>query len=359
MKNHWWKALGVIILLYTFTAGMLLPLKPGIVAVNPSAVRTGDTVTLSVQGYNSFYTQSKTPVRAWLKLDEQRALAAKDIKILSDNALRVSFDIPAHLPVSRRVQDFTLLLDNDVDGASVLPSALLVTQDSIQPDRGEALWVNSPITDLHEKSGITFPFRNILAETIRNTYFHVALWFAMLFLFIGGVSSSVRYLAKNDLDADYRAQAQTTVGLIFGLLGLITGIIWARNTWGAGYKFWNLREVDVKQAMTMVALFVYLAYFVLRMAFEDAERKARLSAVYNIFAFVALIPLIYVVPRLTDSLHPGSGGNPALGGEDLDNTMRMIFYPAIIGWTLLGFWMAQLYYRLIKAQMHLEERVGG
>ena len=91
------------------------------------------------------------------------------------------------------------------------------------------------------------------------------------------------------------------------------------------------------------------------MAFEDAERKARLSAVYNIFAFVALIPLIYVVPRLTDSLHPGSGGNPALGGEDLDNTMRMIFYPAIIGWTLLGFWMAQLYYRLIRVQMKMEE----
>jgi heme exporter protein C len=72
--------------------------------------------------------------------------------------------------------------------------------------------------------------------------------------------------------------------------------------------------------------------------------------VYNIFAFGALVPLIYVVPRLTDSLHPGAGGNPAFGSEDLDNTMRMVFYPAILGWTLLGFWIASLAYRAERLQ---------
>lgn len=75
-------------------------------------------------------------------------------------------------------------------------------------------------------------------------------------------------------------------------------------------------------------------------------KKARLSAVYNIFAFVAIIPLIYVIPRLFSSLHPGNGGNPAFGSQDLDNTMRLIFYPIIIGWTLIGFWIAQLNYRM-------------
>ncbi|HRJ14788.1 MAG TPA: cytochrome c biogenesis protein CcsA, partial [Saprospiraceae bacterium] len=144
-----------------------------------------------------------------------------------------------------------------------------------------------------------------------------------------------------------RAAAYTRVGVMFGILGLVTGAIWAKNTWNA---YWSW---DVKQNMTAIALFIYIAYFILRAAFEDAERKARLSAVYNVFAFVALIPLIFVIPRLTDSLHPGAGGNPALGGEDLDNTMRMIFYPAIIGWTLLGAWMAQLNYRIDRlADLH-------
>ncbi|HMR44960.1 MAG TPA: cytochrome c assembly protein, partial [Saprospiraceae bacterium] len=72
-----------------------------------------------------------------------------------------------------------------------------------------------------------------------------------------------------------------------------------------------------------------------------------------LFAFATLIPLLYVIPRMTDSLHPGSGGNPAMGGEDLDNTMRMVFYPAIIGWTLVGFWMANLNFRIEKIRWGL------
>jgi heme exporter protein C len=63
-----------------------------------------------------------------------------------------------------------------------------------------------------------------------------------------------------------------------------------------------------------------------------------------------MIPLVFVIPRLTDSLHPGNGGNPALGGDDMDNTMRMIFYPAIIGWTLLGLWISQIIYRFFKVR---------
>jgi heme exporter protein C len=77
--------------------------------------------------------------------------------------------------------------------------------------------------------------------------------------------------------------------------------------------------------------------------------------VYSIFAFAALIPLIYVIPRMTDSLHPGAGGNPAFGTEDLDNTMRLFFYPAVIGWTLLGFWIADLLRRVNALRDHLEE----
>ena len=98
--------------------------------------------------------------------------------------------------------------------------------------------------------------------------------------------------------------------------------------------------------LAALALMIYVAYFVLRSAFDDHEKRAKLSAVYNIFAFAALIPLLFILPRMTDSLHPGNGGNPALGGEDLDNTLRMVFYPAIIGFTLLGIWLAELMVRI-------------
>ncbi|MEM9260408.1 MAG: cytochrome c biogenesis protein CcsA, partial [Bacteroidota bacterium] len=123
----------------------------------------------------------------------------------------------------------------------------------------------------------------------------------------------------------------------------------AKYTWGS---FWSW---DIKQFTTLIALLIYAGYFVLRAAFPDPEQRARLGAAYNIFAFVCLIPLIYILPRLSgNSLHPGAAGNPAFGGEDLDNTMRMVFYPIIIGWTLFGFWMAGIGYRLRLAKERLE-----
>lgn len=340
-SKHWWKLLSVLLLLYTLTAGMLSPLKPGILTARPQLLKAGQTVTIQVQGYNSFYWQGKDQLRAWIKLDNDHALAARAVRPLSEQSLELDFDIPAVLPISGKTAPMTLILDNPVDGPSVLPDAFSVTQETADPAAGEAAWSHTPIRELHQgPAGIRFPFRNILYETIRNTYFHVALWFAMIILFIASLRHSIHYLRHADARSDHKAAAYTRVGVLFGILGLITGAIWAKNTWNA---YWSW---DVKQNMTAIALFIYMAYFILRAAFEDLEKKARLAAVYSLFAFAALIPLIFVIPRMTDSLHPGAGGNPALGGEDLDNTMRMIFYPAIIGWTLLGVWMAQLNYRI-------------
>ena len=344
MKGYWWKLGGVVILLYVFIGGMLVPLKTGIVQVDPKATRTGEEVNLQVVGYNANYTKAKDSLEAWLKMDDEHFLSAKAINVIDDRRLTVQFDIPPYLPVKSRVQEFSLIVQNDYDGASVLPNALFVTQDSIDPDLGIKQWPGAAISGLTEKEGITFPFRNILAESIRNTYFHIPLWFAMLFLLMTSVFYSVRYLNRREPSLDIKAVSYARVGIVLGVLGVITGAIWAKHTWGA---YWSW---DIKQNMTAVALLIYFAYFVLRAYLEDPERKARISAVYNIFAFATLIPLIYVIPRLTDSLHPGAGGNPAFGGEDLDNTMRLFFYPAIIGWTLMGFWIAEVVVRIRKLE---------
>jgi heme exporter protein C len=60
--------------------------------------------------------------------------------------------------------------------------------------------------------------------------------------------------------------------------------------------------------------------------------------------------LLLILPRMTDSLHPGNGGNPGFNQYDLDSKMRAIFYPAIIGWTLLGVWMMQMGVKLKKIE---------
>jgi heme exporter protein C len=91
-----------------------------------------------------------------------------------------------------------------------------------------------------------------------------------------------------------------------------------------------------------------MLYFVLRGSFENQEQRARLSSVYNIFAYAAMIPLLFIIPRLSSSMHPGNGGNPGFNAYDLDSRMRMIFYPAVIAWFLVGIWIAMIRVRYRK-----------
>jgi heme exporter protein C len=192
------------------------------------------------------------------------------------------------------------------------------------------------------------PRLNILNETIRALYFHVPMWFGMVTLFLISVVYSVRYLMNPSVELDRKAVEFANVGLVFGILGMLTGMLWANYAWGS---FWH---GDPKQNGAAIALLVYLAYFILRGSVENEEQRARLSAVYNIFAFAAMIPLIFIIPRLTSSLHPGSGGNPGFNMYDLDNRMRMVFYPAVIGWILIGIWVTTLRVRMraIEDKIH-------
>lgn len=180
------------------------------------------------------------------------------------------------------------------------------------------------------------PRLNILNETIRALYFHVPMWFGMVLLFLLSVYYSVRYLLTPAAGFDRLAVEYANVGLVFGILGMLTGMLWANYAWGSPW------HGDPKQNGAAIALLVYLAYFVLRGSVENDEQKARLSAVYNIFAFAAMVPLIFIIPRMTSSMHPGNGGNPAFNMYDLDSKMRLIFYPAVIGWFLIGIWIVAL-----------------
>lgn len=150
---------------------------------------------------------------------------------------------------------------------------------------------------------------------------------------------SIRALGEKP-GADLRAAEFAQTGFLLASLGLLTGMVWARFTWGS---FWTN---DPKLNGTAVTMLIYLAYFVLRNSVEDPQKKARLAGVYNIFAFVMMIVFIGILPRMTDSLHPGNGGNPGFNQYDLNSDMRPIFYAAVIGWSLIGTWISNLRIRL-------------
>lgn len=184
------------------------------------------------------------------------------------------------------------------------------------------------------------PALPILHQTIRNLYFHVPMWFSMIVLLSVSVWNSILYLRTNNQENDLKAVQSVNVGIIFGMLGIVTGAIWARFTWS---QFWSF---DVKQNFAAIAMLLYFAYLILRNAIDEEQKRAKISAIYNIFAFPMMVVLLFVLPRLSDSLHPGNGGNPGFNAYDLDSHMRMVFYPACVGWILIGYWIYTLLFRV-------------
>lgn len=189
-----------------------------------------------------------------------------------------------------------------------------------------------------------------LQETIRNLFFHVCMWFGMMILFTVSVVQAIKYLRSNKLVHDIASRQYATVGIVFGLLGYLTGTIWMSYTWAdpnnPAYASFSSIAREPKLIGAAIALLVYAAYLVLRDSISDMDKKARISSVYNIFAYAILFPSIWILPRMLPSLHPGKEGNPALNFNDIDSNMRLVFYPAVIGWTLLGVWIATLKIRL-------------
>ena len=130
----------------------------------------------------------------------------------------------------------------------------------------------------------------------------------------------------------------------------LCGLLWSKYTWYIGVSWGDvIRQLlleDIKMAAALVAMFFYFAYLLIRNAITDEKKQAQVAAFYNVFAYVVFILCVFVLPRLTDSMHPGNGGNPAFSKYDLDSTLRLFFYPAVIGWILLGFWILSIQMRL-------------
>lgn len=194
------------------------------------------------------------------------------------------------------------------------------------------------------------PRLNILNETIRNLYYHVPMWITMMMLYMAGFAYSIVYLRSGKLKDDIYASQLTSTGIAFSIYGMLTGMEWANYTWGAAWSN------DPKQLGTALSMLIYFAYLILRSGIKDEEKRAKISAAYNIFAFALLIPLIWILPRMVDSLHPGNGGNPAFKSYDRDASLTVVLYPAFIGWILLGFWIASICIRIKMMQFKRENR---
>jgi len=174
------------------------------------------------------------------------------------------------------------------------------------------------------------------------------MWFAMMTIFGVSLVYSIRYLSGFDIRHDVVASQAVNVGLLFGILGIVTGMQWANYTWGAPW----VNDPQLNGAA--VSILAYFAYTVLRHSMDEDHKRAKVAAVYNIFAFVLLIIFVGILPKMSHgSLHPGAGGSPSTVAT-LDNTMRMVFYPAIVGWILIGTWILNIRVRYVRLKQQAD-----
>lgn len=339
MRHWWWKIGGMLILFYVLIVSLITPLSPGVVAVSESTVKPGVN-SVEITGYNTHFSEVE-PIQVWATNGDNEYCATQ-VRVLDESKLVATFFLEGGL----ESPFFHLMVHSHGDGVMFYPEAFYAREFEEDAEIVAQSCPSGIVTT--EYDAFTFPNRTILNETIRNLMFHVPMWFAMFFLMGISVVQGVRFLGNGNLNHDLKAEQSVRVGLLFSVLGLITGSVWARFTWGA----WWVSDPQLNGAA--VTFLMYVAYLILRNSIDDEEKRGRVAAVYNIFAFAMLVVLILVLPRFTDSLHPGKGGNPAFSKYDLDSTLRAVFYPAVVGWILLGYWIYNVRYRMAHLQKQNE-----
>ncbi len=202
---------------------------------------------------------------------------------------------------------------------------------------------------------LTLPYVLDLEERIKILNFHVPMAWIGVLAYLLSMIYSIQYLRKKDLHYDTIASTSASLGTIFTILATVTGMIWAKFNWGT---YWNW---DPRQTSIFILLLIYFAYFALRSAIDNEEMKAKLSSVYAILAFVTVPFFVFVLPRITSGLHPGSADDDNLGpilsgGSNMLNiNKQFIFGLALASFTMLFFWLLNLVLREKKLKETIED----
>ena len=192
------------------------------------------------------------------------------------------------------------------------------------------------------------PLAEGLGDYTRILYFHVPVAWVTVLAFLVGAIYSVVYLKTQKIIYDQIAESAGQLGLLHCILATITGSIWAKVSWGS---FWNW---DPRETSIFILLLIYAAYFALRSAIDQEERKAALSSVYSIMAFVTVPFFVFIVPRIYASLHP----DPILNTRaviNMDRKMLITFLSSLAGFTVLFFWIFKRKVDLVRIKLDLKE----
>lgn len=186
-------------------------------------------------------------------------------------------------------------------------------------------------------------------ESARILFFHVPMAWTSFVAFIAAGVWSVRHLKGREIRHDLAAGAAIELGLVFCLLATLSGSVWARVEWGA---FWNW---DPRQVSITLLLLYYAAYLALRGQIVDREVRGRVTGAYAVLGLIVAPFLLFVMPRMFESLHP----EPVVNQEmevGMDPQILWLLLASSLGFTVLFFWVHRLATRLALLEDRSEER---
>jgi len=203
-------------------------------------------------------------------------------------------------------------------------------------------------------AGLVFlyaPRERVMGEVQRIFYFHVpSAWVGFLAFFVT-LCMSIAFLRTGNLQWDKVSAASVEVGLVFTIMAIISGSIWARPAWNTWWT-WDPRLTTY----TILAL-IYVAYLMLRQGVEDPDRRARFASVYGIVGFIS-VPLTFFSIRWWRTIHPviiGTETATSVGGFDMTPPMLQVFFFALFAFTVLYFCFLANRLQLQREMDHVEQ----
>jgi heme exporter protein C len=193
-----------------------------------------------------------------------------------------------------------------------------------------------------------YPFVPNLDERIKILNLHVPMAWIAVVAYLMSMIYAIKYLKTNDLKWDIYNASTASLGNLFAILATVTGMLWAKYNWGS---YWNW---DPRQTSIFILIMIYAAFFALRAAIDNEERRAKLSSVYSIISFVTVPFLVFVLPRLASGLHPGSkddvNAGPLVSSQPgaLDTNLIWSFGLSLFAFTVIYFWILNLLMRTNK-----------
>ncbi|MER3474298.1 MAG: cytochrome C biogenesis protein [Armatimonadota bacterium] len=186
-------------------------------------------------------------------------------------------------------------------------------------------------------------------EAARIVVFHVPCAILTFVAFLLNAAYSWGYLRTREPLTDAKANIAAELGMLFAVLATVTGSLFALEQWGSAWN-WDPRETSI-----VMLMLVYAAYFVLRGAVEERTKRARLSAAYALLAFPAMVFLIWILPRIVESLHPS---NTLFSRSGLDPMYRLTLWSFFAGLLAVFVWMFRLRLRVEIAETRLRQQMS-